>query len=133
MVSGIEIQYNLLGQSVQVNVEEKNNAGRKSISRSCVSFCDRCWYEYARHMNKKNYMPVFLENQWNELKSIRKASTGKEYAKKLAAFLNWLDSKNVIYENAIDHHVREFLHECGFGSLWDEKVLSLQSTVGYLL
>ena len=66
-------------------------------------------------MNKKNYMPFFLENQWNELKSIRKASTGKEYAKKLAAFLNWLDSKNVIYENAIDHHVREFLHECGFG------------------
>ena len=30
------------------------------------------------------------------------------------------------------HHVREFLHELVFGSLWDEKVLSLQSTVGYL-
>ena len=30
------------------------------------------------------------------------------------------------------HHVREFLHELVFGSLWDEKVLSLQSAVGYL-
>ena len=68
----------------------------------------------------------------DRIESIRKVSNGKEYAKKLAVFLNWLDSKNVIYENAINHHVREFLHELEFGSLRDEKVLSLQSTVGYL-
>lgn len=86
---------------------------------------------YTRHMITKNYMPFFPGNQWLELKSIRKASTGREYAKKLAVFLNWLDSKNVMYENATNHHVREFLHELVFGSLQNEKLLSLQSTVGH--
>lgn len=76
-------------------------------------------------------MPFFPGNQWLELKSIRKTSTGKEYAKKLVAFLNWLDSRKVTYENATNHHVREFLHELVFGNLADEKVLSLQASVGY--
>lgn len=87
--------------------------------------------DYTRHMITKNYMPFFPGNQWLELKSIRKASTGKEYAKKLAAFLNWLDSKNIMYENATNYHVQEFLHELVFGNLQNEKVRSLQSTVGY--
>lgn len=56
--------------------------------------------EYMRHMITKNCMPFFPGNQWLELKSIRKVSTGKEYAKKLAVFLNWLDSKNVMYESS---------------------------------
>lgn len=86
---------------------------------------------YTRYMITKNYIPFFPGNQWLELKSMRKASTGKEYAKKLVAFLNWLDSRKVTYENATNHHVREFLHELVFGSLEDEKVLSLQSSVGY--
>lgn len=86
---------------------------------------------YTRYMITKNYMPFFPGNQWFELKSIRKTSTGKEYAKKLVAFLNWLDSRKVTYENATNHHVREFLHELVFGNLADEKVLSLQSSVGY--
>ena len=86
---------------------------------------------YTRYMITKNYMPFFPGNQWLELKSIRKTSTGKEYAKKLVAFLNWLDSRKVTYENATNHHVREFLHELVFGNLADEKVLSLQSSVGY--
>lgn len=80
---------------------------------------------YTRYMITKNYMPFFPGNQWLELKSIRKTSTGKEYAKKLVAFLNWLDSRKVTYENATNHHVREFLHELVFGNLADEKVLSL--------
>lgn len=87
--------------------------------------------DYTRHMIAKNYMPFFPGNQWLELKSIRKASTGKEYAKKLAAFLNWLDSKNIMYENATNYHIQEFLHELVFGNLQNEKVRSLQSTVGY--
>ena len=70
---------------------------------------------YTRYMITKNYMPFFPGNQWLELKSIRKTSTGKEYAKKLVAFLNWLDSRKVTYENATNHHVREFLHD---GFLW---------------
>ena len=61
-------------------------------------------------------MPFFFGNQWIKLKSIRKASTGKEYAKKLAVFLNWLDSKNVIYENAIMYEnfcMNSYLAVCG--------------------
>ena len=34
---------------------------------------------YTRYMITKNYMPFFPGNQWLELKSIRKTSTGKEY------------------------------------------------------
>lgn len=68
---------------------------------------------YTRYMITKNYMPFFPGNQWLELKSIRKTSTGKEYAKKLVAFLNWLDSRKVTYENATNHHVREFFHKQG--------------------
>ena len=41
---------------------------------------------YTRYMITKNYMPFFPGNQWLELKSIRKTSTGQEYAKKLVAF-----------------------------------------------
>lgn len=76
---------------------------------------------YTRYMITKNFIPFFPGNQWLELKSIRKTSTGKEYAKKLVAFLNWLDSRKVTYENATNHHVREFLHELVFGNLADEK------------
>ena len=41
------------------------------------------------------------------------------------------DVSTAAYENATNHHVREFLHELVFGNLADEKVLSLQSSVGY--
>ena len=65
--------------------------------------------DYTQYMITKDYIPFFPANQWLELKGMRKASTGKEYAKKLVVFLNWLNSKNVPYENANNHHVREFL------------------------
>ena len=87
--------------------------------------------DYTQYMITKDYIPFFPANQWLELKGMRKASTGKEYAKKLVVFLNWLNSKNVPYENANNHHVREFLHILVFGNLKDEKVLSMQSSVGY--
>ena len=41
---------------------------------------------YTRYMITKNYMPFFLGNQWIELKSIRKASAGKVYAKNWRCF-----------------------------------------------
>lgn len=87
--------------------------------------------DYERYMITENHIPFFRGNQWLEWKSIRKASTGREYAKKLTVFLNWLAAKGILYEDATNHHVREFLHELVFGSLKDEKVLSLQSTIGY--
>ena len=48
-----------------------------------------------KYMITDNCIPFFRANQWLELKSIRKASTGREYAKKLATFLNLLDSHSI--------------------------------------
>lgn len=83
----------------------------------------------VRYMVTCNIIPLFPVNQWLELKNIRKASTGREYAKKLTVFLNWLDSQGVSYEAVTNHHVQQFLHSLIFGNLQDEKLLSVQSTV----
>ena len=82
-----------------------------------------------RYMIVDNCIPLFRINQWLELKSIRKASTGQEYAKKLTVFLNWLDKHGVSFERATNYHVQQFLHFLIFGHLQDEKVLSVQSTL----
>lgn len=84
---------------------------------------------WVRYMVTDNCIPLFPVNQWLELKSIRKASTGQEYAKKMAAFLNWLDEHGISFQNATNHHVRQFLHSLIFGDLKENTVLSLQSTV----
>ena len=83
-----------------------------------------------RYMIVDNHVPLFRVNQWLELKGIKKASTGQEYAKKMVVFLNWLDSRNVSFENATNRHVRQFLHSLIFGDLQDGKIKSLQATVG---
>ena len=64
---------------------------------------------YERYMIINNHIPYFRINQWLELKSIKKMSTGKEYAMKLAVFLNWLDDHSTSFEAATNHHVRQFL------------------------
>lgn len=84
--------------------------------------------DWERYMITDNYIPCFRVNQWLELKSIRKASTGQEYAKKMTVFLNWLDSNGVSFEDATNRHVRQFLHFLIFGDMQDGKILSLQST-----
>lgn len=86
------------------------------------TFCER-------YMIIKDYIPFFRINQWLELKSIRKISTGREYAKKLVVFLNWLDSQEISFEAATNYHVHQFLHFLIFGHLQDEKILSVQSTL----
>jgi len=85
-----------------------------------------CW---ERYMIVADHIPLFRVNQWLELKSIRKASTGLEYAKKMAVFLNWLDSCGISFERATNRHVRQFIHFLVFGDLRDGKIKSLQSTV----
>jgi site-specific recombinase XerD len=82
-----------------------------------------------RYMIVCNHIPLYRVNQWLELKGIRKASTGQEYAKKMSVFLNWIDEHGVSYENATNRHVRHFLHYLIFGDLQDNKISSLQSTV----
>lgn len=84
---------------------------------------------YERYMIINNHIPYFRINQWLELKSIKKMNTGKEYAMKLAVFLNWLDDHSTSFEAATNHHVRQFLQHLVFGHLQDEKILSVQSTI----
>lgn len=85
---------------------------------------------HSKYMIIDNYIPFFKVNQWLELKSTRKASTGREYAKKLAIFLNWLDKQGVSFEAATNYHVQQFLYFLIFGDLQDEKILSVQSALG---
>jgi site-specific recombinase XerD len=82
-----------------------------------------------RYMVVDDNIPLFRVNQWLELKAIKKASTGHEYAKKITSYLNWLDSRGISYENATNRHVRAFLHELIFGDLQNNKIKSLQTTV----
>lgn len=82
-----------------------------------------------RYMVVDNHIPLFRVNQWLELKGIRKASTGREYAKKMTVFLNWLDSRGISFEDATNRYVREFLHSLIFGELQDCKIKSFQTTV----
>ena len=82
-----------------------------------------------RYMVVDDNIPLFRINQWLELKGIKKASTGHEYAKKITVYLNWLDNRGISYENATNRHVRAFLHSLIFGDLQDCKIKSLQATV----
>lgn len=83
----------------------------------------------VKYMITDNYIPLFRVNQWLELKSIRKASTGQEYAKKLVAFFNWLDNYDISFENATNHHIQQFLHYLIFGDMLNEKLLTAESSV----
>lgn len=83
----------------------------------------------VKYMIADNYIPFFYVNQWLEIKSIRKAGTGREYAKKLVVFLNWLDSQEISFGSATNYHVQQFLYFLIFGHLQDEKILSVQSTL----
>ncbi len=83
----------------------------------------------VRYMVTDHFTPLFQVNQWLELKSIKKASTGREYGQKLVIYLNWLDRQGVSYEAATNHHVQRFLHFLIFGNLRGENLLSIQSTV----
>ncbi len=83
----------------------------------------------VKYMIVDNHIPLFRVNQWLELKSIRKASTGREYAKRLVVFLNWLDRQGLSFEAATNYHVQRFLHFLIFGHLQDEKILSVRSTL----
>lgn len=84
---------------------------------------------WERFMITDNCIPFFRTNQWLELKSIRKLSTGLEYAKKLAVFLNWLDQQELSYSQASNRNVQDFLHYLILGNIQNSKTLSLPHTV----
>jgi integrase len=84
-----------------------------------------------RYMITDNQMPLDEPNQWIEAKSMRKASTGKEYAGKLVVYLNYLDRIGLEYSNANNRHVRGFLNHLLYGSSEDLKLRSPEAALSY--
>jgi integrase/recombinase XerD len=81
---------------------------------------------YERWLITDHKLPVLELNEWLETKSLRKVSTAREYANKLAVFLNFLSSKNIEYKDATRNDVLAFIDYLIYG-LWSGfVVLSLQ-------
>jgi len=87
--------------------------------------------EIVRHMIIEDLLPVLEINQFIEAKSIRAVSTGKEYAKKLVVYLNWLDFHDITYDVANNSHVKKFVDTLVYGDLSDLKIRSLESSLSY--
>jgi len=87
--------------------------------------------EICRYMVIEDLLPMLKVNQFIESKSIRTVSTGKEYAKKLVVYLNWLDSHSIIYDVANNSHVKKFVDTLVYGDLTDLKIRSLESSLSY--
>lgn len=62
-------------------------------------------------------------NQWLMAKAMRKASTSKEYGKKLVVFLNYLSDGGANYGVATNEHVKRFIRLILFGDMEDLKLL----------
>ena len=84
-----------------------------------------------RYMITNNLLPMFEVNQWIEVKSLRKVSTGKEYAGKLVVFLNFLDGCGIEYDAATNKNVLNFVHSLIYGDLQDLKIRSIETTLTY--
>lgn len=84
-----------------------------------------------RFMITDNLLPMFEINQWIELKSLRKISTGKDYASNLVVFLNYLDQIGVEYDSANNKHVQDFIHSVIYGNLRELKIKSMDTAVTY--
>lgn len=87
--------------------------------------------EVRRFMITENLLPALEINQFIEAKSIRAISTGKEYAKKLVVYLNWLDSYGITYDLANNSHVKKFVDGLVYGDLVDQKIRSIESSLSY--
>jgi len=88
---------------------------------------------YQRYLITKDLVPLLEINQYLEQKSLRSYKTGKHYAKKLVVYLNWLDQKNLSYEEVTNKFVKAFIHELIFGypSVEDQSVQSMNSELSY--
>jgi integrase len=79
----------------------------------------------------EDLLPVLEINHFIEAKSIKAVSTGKEYAKKLVVYLNWLDSYDTTYDVANNSHVKRFVDTLVYGDLTNLKIISLESSLSY--
>ncbi|HAE62699.1 MAG TPA: hypothetical protein DCG38_10280 [Eubacteriaceae bacterium] len=82
-----------------------------------------------RYMITDYLIPMFEINQWIESRSLQNANTGKEYAKKLVVYLNYLHSIGVEYDAATNRHVKSFIHYLLYGGLEELKLKFLDTEV----
>lgn len=81
----------------------------------------------------KDFIPLLEINQYLEQKSLRSSKTGKQYAKKLVVYLNWIDQRDLSYVEATNKYVKAFIHELIFGcpSVEIQSVQSMSSELCY--
>jgi integrase/recombinase XerD len=76
-------------------------------------------------------IPFYLVNEWLDLKSIRKISTGKEYAHKLCVYLNFLHGQGISFEDAVTDDVMAFLMRLMGRSYEDGGIVRLRAPLSY--
>ena len=76
-------------------------------------------------------IPFYQINEWLDLKSIRKISTGKEYAHKLCVYLNFLHGQGISFEDAVTDDVMAFLMRLMGRSSEDGGVIRLRAPLSY--
>jgi integrase/recombinase XerD len=76
-------------------------------------------------------IPFYQINEWLDLKSIRKISTGKEYAHKLCVYLNFLHGQGISFEDAVTDDVMAFLMRLMGRSYEDGGVIRLRAPLSY--
>ena len=84
-----------------------------------------------RYMITDNRIPLIEPNQWIEMKSMRKAGTGREYAAKLVVYLNFLDGIGIDYKKADNSCVLAFINCLLYGDLNDLVFKPLDARLSY--
>ena len=84
-----------------------------------------------RYMITEDKIPMLEVNQWLMAKAMRKASTSKEYGKKLVVFLNYLSDNDADYSVATNEHVKRFIRLLLFGDMEDLKLLYYETNRVY--
>lgn len=76
-------------------------------------------------------IPFYPVNEWLDLKSIRKTSTGKEYAYKLCVYLNFLHGQGISFEDAVTDDVMAFLMRLMGRSYEKGDIVRLRAPLSY--
>lgn len=79
----------------------------------------------------RHSIPFYPVNEWLDLKSIRKTSTGKEYAHKLCVYLNFLHGQGISFEDAVTDDVMAFLMRLMGRSYEDDCIIRLRAPLSY--
>jgi integrase/recombinase XerD len=79
----------------------------------------------------KQGIPHYPINEWLDVKSIRKISTGKEYAHKLCVYLNYLHSKGKSFEDAVTDDVMAFFMQLINRSYEDNGTIRIRAPLSY--